>query len=338
MLIESINKLILGKDLTEQEITLTLNEIMGDSVKPSLVSSFLTALKIKGETVEEITGGARVLRNKCSLVDLEDLYTIDTCGTGGDNSNSFNISTAVAFVAASAGIAVVKHGNRSVTSKSGSADVLEALGANILLSPSQVKHCVLKHNIGFMFAPSFHSAMKYVAETRKDLGFRTIFNILGPLANPASAKAQVLGVYDENLTEPLAHVLKELGTKHALVVHGMDGIDEITTTTNTKITELKDGLIFTYYIDPENFSIPRSEKEDFSGGDAATNAEIIKSIFLGEPGPKRDILVFNSAAALYVGNKVSNLEEGITLASNLLDTGVVYKKLQDYINETRNFL
>ncbi|QUH25303.1 anthranilate phosphoribosyltransferase [Serpentinicella alkaliphila] len=338
MIKDSINKLVHGISLSEYEMTEALNEIMSGLVSPTLISSFLTALKLKGETIEEITGGAKVLRKKCSSIDLNDLYTIDTCGTGGDNSNTFNISTAVAFIAASAGIPVVKHGNRSVTSKSGSADVLEALGANIYLSPTQVEHCILNHNLGFLFAPNFHSAMKHVAETRKELGFRTIFNILGPLSNPASAKAQVLGVFEESLTEPLAHVLKNLGTKHALVVHGMDGIDEITVTTDTKITELRENKIFTYYLNPKDYGFTLCKHEDLNGGDARENGKIIKSIFLGEQGPKRDILLLNSAAALYIGRKVDNFRDGITLASNLLDSGAAYRKLTDYVEETRLLL
>lgn len=209
MLKDLLNKVIDGDNLTELEINECLTEIMEGDVSGSVIGSFLTALKIKGESIEEITGGARTLRHKCTPINFDNLYTLDTCGTGGDNSGSFNISTAVAFVAASAGIAVVKHGNRSITSKSGSADVLEALNANINLSPQQVKECVAKHNIGFLFAPKYHSAMKYVATIRKELGFRTIFNLLGPLSNPAFPQAQILGVYDERLTEPIAHVLKK---------------------------------------------------------------------------------------------------------------------------------
>lgn len=338
MLIDVVNKLMEGNHLSEHEMTHSLEEIMRGTVNPILVSSFLTALKMKGETVDEITGGAKALRNTCSFVDLDDLFTIDTCGTGGDQTNTFNISTAVAFVAASAGISVVKHGNRSITSKSGSADVLEALGANISLSPEQVKYCILKHNLGFMFAPAFHSTMKNVSQIRKELGFRTIFNILGPLANPAFAKAQVLGVFHEKLTEPLAHVLNNLGTKHALIVHGMDGMDEITTTTNTKITELKDEKIYTYYLNPEKFGFSLSKAKDLVGGDSQENAKIIKDIFSGKHGAKRDILILNSAAALYVGNKVDTIAEGITLAENLIDSGAAYKKLLDFIQETRDLL
>lgn len=338
MLPNSINKLTAGNSLTEDEMSQSFHEIMSGSVKPALISSFLTALKMKELSIDEITGAAKALRSKSNSIDIQELYTVDTCGTGGDNSNSFNISTAVAFVTASGGVPVVKHGNRSVTSKSGSADVLEALGVNILLSPDQVKHCVLKHNLGFMFAQKFHSAMKHVAEIRKDLGFRTIFNILGPLINPASPQSQVLGVYDEKLTEPMAHILRNLGTQRGLVVHGLDGLDEITTTTTTKVTELKNEKIFTYYLDPKEFGFSYSHSSDLIGGDSYRNAEIIKSLFLGESGPKRNILLLNSAAALYVSNQVETIADGVTLASNLLDSGAVYKKLNDYIKETRSFL
>lgn len=276
MLKGAIENLLEGKHLSENEMMDAMESIMDGEATPALIGSFLTALKIKGETSDEITGGARVMIKKAEKIDLNDLYTLDTCGTGGDCAGTFNISTGVAFVAASAGIPVVKHGNRSVSSKSGSADVLEALGVNISLLPRQVEECVKSQNIGFLFAPTFHKAMKYALGPRKELGFRTIFNILGPLTNPANAKSQVLGVFDENLTEPMAKVLLNLGVDHAMVVHGMDGLDEITTTNKTKITEVKNKEVRTYYISPEEYGFTRCQRKDLQGGDAIENAEIIK--------------------------------------------------------------
>ena len=290
---------------------------------------------MKGETAEEITGGAKVMLKKAERIALENLYTLDTCGTGGDCSGTFNISTAVAFIAAASGIHVVKHGNRSVSSRSGSADVLEALGVNISLLPKQVEECVKVQNIGFLFAPTFHKAMRHAAGTRKELGFRTIFNILGPLTNPANAKSQVLGVFDEKLTEPLAKVLANLGVEHAMVVHGMDGLDEITITGETKVTEVKNGDINTYYITPEEFGIKRATRNDILGGDAIENAEIIKNILIGEKGPKRDIVLLNSGAALYVGKKAKSLQEGINYARELIDGGYALDKLNNYVEYTR---
>lgn len=337
MLKEAINKLIQKESLNEDEMICALDEIMDGKASDTQIGSFLTALSIKGETIEEVTGGAKVMRKKAEKVNLDSLYTLDTCGTGGDKSGTFNISTAVAFVSAAAGIPVVKHGNRSVSSKSGSADVLEALGVNIMLRPSCVERCVKEQNLGFFFAPSFHKAMKNVLRPRKELGFRTIFNILGPLTNPAKAKTQVLGVYNESLTELIAEVLKNLGVEHALVVHGMDGLDEITITGETKITELKDNKINTYFISPEDFSLKRGIKEEILGGVAEENAEIIKSLFKGEEGSKRDILLLNSAAALYVGKKAKSIKEGIHLAKEIIDNGLAEKKMNEYIEYTRGF-
>ena len=276
MLKNAIENLLEGKHLSEKEMMDAMEFIMDGEASPVLIGSFLTALRMKGETAEEITGGAKVMLKKAERIALENLYTLDTCGTGGDCSGTFNISTAVAFIAAASGIHVVKHGNRSVSSRSGSADVLEALGVNISLLPKQVEECVKVQNIGFLFAPTFHKAMRHAAGTRKELGFRTIFNILGPLTNPANAKSQVLGVFDEKLTEPLAKVLANLGVEHAMVVHGMDGLDEITITGETKVTEVKNGDINTYYITPEEFGIKRATRNDILGGDAIENAEIIK--------------------------------------------------------------
>ncbi len=335
MLKDAINKLIKSENLREEEMIIALEEIMNGEASETLIGSFLTALSIKGETIEEITGGAKVMRQKSEKVNLESLYTLDTCGTGGDMAGTFNISTASAFICAAAGIPVVKHGNRSVSSRSGSADVLEALGANIMLVAEQVERCVKEQGIGFMFAPSFHKAMKNVVNSRRELGFRTIFNLLGPLTNPAKAKTQIVGVYDKALTEPIARVLQNLEVEHALVVHGMDGLDEITITRETKITELKDNRVNTYTISPEDFNLYRGSKEDIIGGNAIENANTIKNLFKGEIGPRRDILLLNSGAALYLGKKAESIKEGINLAKDIIDKGLARKKMEEYIDYTR---
>lgn len=337
MIQKQIESVIAGNHLTEEEMIYCMTKIMSGEVTDTQVASFLTALKFKGEAVSEIVGGAKVLREKADVVELQNYYTVDTCGTGGDKLGTFNISTAVAILVAAAGIPVVKHGNRSVSSKCGSADVLESLGIKIDLTPAQVEASVKEINIGFFFAQTFHKAMRFVGKTRKELGFRTIFNILGPLANPANAKAQVLGVYDAALTEPMAEVLKNLGVERALVVNGKDGLDELSTTTETKVTELKDGIITTYTIEPEDFGLERATIEDIKGGNAQENAEIIKMLFNGQKGYKRDILLLNAAAALYVGKKVENLKEGITLAQELIDSGKVKEKLEEFISYTNSF-
>ena len=333
---EMVGKVINGSHLTETQMIEAMETIMEGRGSDALVASFLTALRMKGETVEEITGGAKVMRAKAEKIDFGDIYAIDTCGTGGDGANTFNISTAVAFICAAAGVPVVKHGNRAVSSKSGSADVLEALGVNITLTPEQVEKCVREQNIGFLFAPTFHKAMKHAIGVRKELGFRTIFNMLGPLTNPANAKGQVLGVFNADLTDFMAEVLKNLGVERALVVHGMDGLDEITVTDRTKVTELKDGNIKSYYIEPADFGMEKMKKADIEGADSTVNADIIKSIFNGEKGAKRDIVVLNAAAALYVGKKADTIKDGIKLAEEIIDSGKAAKKLEEFIAYTKS--
>lgn len=326
-------KVAKGIDLTEEEMLNIMNKIMDGKLNELEIANFLTNLKNKGESVEEISAGAKVMRAKAEKIKVrKDLYTVDTCGTGGDGLNTFNISTTVAFVLASEGIAIVKHGNRSVSSKSGSADVLETLGVNINLSPKKVEECVNKIGIGFLFAPTFHKAMKNVAKVRRSLAFRTIFNLLGPLTNPASAKAQILGVFNEELTEIFASVLNNLGTERALIAHGLDGLDEITISDKTKITELNKGEITTYFIEPEDFGLKRSSTLEIEGGDSKENAEILKGLLNGEiHGAKKDILILNSGAGLYIGNKANSLKEGVQLAREILDSGKAYKKLEELI-------
>lgn len=331
MIRETLNKLLAKENLSEQEMISAMTDIMEGKVSEVLIASFLTALRMKGETAEEISGGAKVMREKASRIDMGDAYTVDTCGTGGDGADTYNISTASAFVAAAAGVKVCKHGNRSVSSKSGSADVLEKLGVNINLTPEQVKQCVDANDIGFMFAPLFHKAMKYAVPVRKELKIRTIFNVLGPLTNPAGANSQVLGVFAPELTEVIAEALKNLGTEHALVVHGMDKLDEISVSNKTKVSELKDGKVKTYFIEPKDFGLNESPSSELKGGEADENAQIIKDIFTGKlEGAKKDILVMNAGAVLYVGKKADSLADGIKLAKEIIESGKAMEKVKEF--------
>ncbi len=334
MIRDNLIKVVNKNDLSPQEMTDAMTEIMSGEVSEIEISAFLTALKMKGETVDEISAAAKVLREKALSVDLSEYYTLDTCGTGGDSLGTYNISTAVAFVAAAAGIKVVKHGNRSISSKCGSADVLEELGINITLSPEQIKMCVEEVGMGFLFAPSHHKAMKHVMGVRRTLGFRTMFNILGPLSNPAEAKVQVLGVFDKDLVEPMAQVLKKVGVERALVVHGKDGLDEISVCDSTYIAELKDGKVKTYELTPEEFGFKRAELSDIRGGSAKENAGIIKDLLRGKDySPKLDILLLNAGAALYVGNKADSIKDGITLARAIITSG----KAMDVLKQLAEF-
>jgi len=328
----AIDKVIRKQHLTEGEMMEVMSTIMEGKATSSQIGGLLTALRMKGETVEEITGCAKVMRDKALRVDIDKAYAIDTCGTGGDKGNTFNISTVVAFVAAAAGVTVVKHGNRSISSRCGSADVLEHLGVNIDLTPEKVQESVEKLNIGFMFAPNFHQAMKYAVAPRQELGIRTIFNVLGPLTNPAKVQGQVLGVYDESLTEVIADVLRGLGSDRGLVVHGLDGLDEITITTKTKVSELKDGEISTYYVDPQRFNLPLASREEIVGGGPKENSEIMLSILRGERGAKRNMVLMNAGAAIYVGKQADSLEEGIDKAREVIDMGFALAKLNQFIH------
>lgn len=330
-----MEKVIRNENLSEEEMINVMEKLMNGRLSEALGAAFLTALRMKGETISEITAGAKVMREKAEQVEIRDFYTIDTCGTGGDRTGTFNISTATSFICAAAGIHTAKHGNRSVSSRSGSADVLEALGVNIKLSPKQVEACIKEHHIGFFFAPLFHPAMKHAAPIRKALGYPTIFNILGPLINPAHVNAQIIGVYDRALAPVFAKVLRNLGTEHALIVHGLDGLDELTTTSYTEIVELKDGKINTYHVRPDDFGLGISKAEDLLGGDSQENAQIIKDIFSGQLGPKRDIVLLNSGAALYIGKKATSIKEGVALAAKLIDSGAVKAKMEDYIAFTQ---
>lgn len=334
MIKEGISKVVKGESLTEAEMMAVMDEIMRGLATPAQIGAFLTALRLKGETVEEITGAAKVMRKKVLKVKAQRERIVDTCGTGGDESHTFNISTAAAFVSAGAGVVIAKHGNRSVSSRCGSADVLMALGVNIEADAKKVEMCLKEIGVGFLFAPLFHKAMKYVAGARREIGIRTIFNILGPLTNPAGATCQVLGVYDRRLTEPLAHVLNRLGSHHALVVRGEDGLDEMTLTAETRVSELKDGKVRTYHISPEDLGFNRCLPSDLTGGDAETNARIIRDILKGKEGPQRDVVVLNAAAAIMVGGLARDLKEGIRLAEESIDSGRALEKLEDLIRLT----
>ncbi len=331
MIREAIKKVVNYQNLTEYEMAEVMKEIMEGRVTSAQIGSFLTGLSMKGETVTEVTSAARLVRQKATFVDASSNKILDTCGTGGDGANTFNISTITAFVAAGAGLTVAKHGNRSVSSQCGSADLLEELGVNIQAEPEVVEQCVQEIGIGFLFAPVLNEAMKHVAGIRKEIGVRTIFNMLGPLTNPAGATRQLLGVYDAKLTEMFARVLKNLGTKRAFVVHGSDGLDEITLCGETRVTELSEGEIKTYNINPYDFFERTYSREDFRGGNSKINAEITLNVLSGKKGAQRDIILINAAAALVVGDAAKNLKEGIKLAEEIIDSGLAMKKLKQLI-------
>lgn len=328
MIKEAIKLSVEGKDLSEEQMTEAMRDIMEGKATDAQIGALLTALRMKGETVEEITGAAKVMREKVTRIKAP-AYTVDTCGTGGDMSHTFNISTTAALIVAACGVPVAKHGNRSVSSSCGSADVLEALGIKIDLEPQKVEKCLEETGFGFMFAPLFHPAMKFAIGPRKEMGIRTVFNILGPLTNPAGAERQVLGVFSDKLTEPMARVLGNLGAKHAFVVHGEDGLDEITNTDRTRVTELKNGHIASYFISPEDINFNKAKIGDLKGGNAKENAAITIEILKGEKGPKRDIVLMNAAAALITGDKAKDFYEAVNLASNIIDSGAGLKKLED---------
>jgi len=327
MIKESINMLINNINLSETETAECMSEIMEGRATDAQIGAFLTALRIKGETIDEITGAARIMREKAARIKAPE-GVLDTCGTGGDMSHTFNVSTTVAIVVAAAGIPVAKHGNRSVSSKSGSADVLEALGIKIDLQPEKVEKCLFETGFGFLFAPLFHPAMKFAIGPRREMGIRTIFNILGPITNPASAKRQILGVFSSNLTETLAAVLGNLGAEDAMVVHGEDGLDEITITDGTRVSRFSKGKVETQYLSPEDFGLDRGRREDLLGGDKEENAKIFLEILRGEKGPKRDIVLINSAAAITVAGKTDDLRIALETAKEAIDSGKALKKLE----------
>ena len=328
MIKEAIKKLTERQDLTGDEATAAMNEIMSGDATPAQVAAFLIAIRMKGETVDEITGCARVMREKATRLNPKRRPLVDTCGTGGDGAHTFNISTTAAFVVAGAGVAVAKHGNRGMSSACGSADVLEQLGVKIDIEPAAVENCIDEVGLGFMFAPLYHSAMKHAIGPRKEMAVRTIFNVLGPLSNPAFAEAQVVGVFDGDLAEPLAIVLKNLGASHAFVVHGKDGLDEVTTTSISVVAEAKGDDVKVFEFDPAEVGIGRATPEDLLGGDAAVNAGITESVLGGDKGPRRDIVVLNAAFALVAADHAGTIAEGIEAACRSIDSGDAMDTLQ----------
>lgn len=342
MIGKAIAQILDGRSLSAEEAEHVMDEIMGGQATPVQIAGFLIALRARGETVDEITGCARAMRRAATRVEPSSPDLIDTCGTGGDGAGTFNISTTTAFVVAGAGLRVAKHGNRSVSSRSGSADVLKALGVNLELTPVQVAECIDEIGIGFLFAPRLHPAMKHAIGPRRELGVRTIFNILGPLTNPANAQFQLLGVYDPALTEVLARVLQELGSKAAYVVHGHGGLDELTTTGPNRISRFGVGdhadEVITETLDPRDVGLDLAGQDDLKGGEPDENAEITRAILSGtDQGPRRDVVLLNAAAALLVGGKVSTMAEGIAEAAESVDNGRALRRLDSLIALSRRF-
>ncbi len=335
MIREGIQKLIDRENLTLEESQEIMSEVMSGKAANAQIAAFLTALRMKGETVEELIAFATVMREHCRRINPNvHSRLVDTCGTGGDKTKTFNISTAAAFVVAGAGVAIAKHGNRSVTSKSGSADVLEKLGLNLTMTPEEVQNTIEQVGVGFMFAPAFHPAMKYAVQPRREIGIRTVFNILGPMTNPASANAQLLGVYDPKLTVPMAYVLKRLECEEAMVVHGLDGLDEISTLGKTKIAWLKEGEVANMEVAPKDFGVKQARIEDIKGTTPEESAEILFKILNGNRAvddPKTEIVLVNSAAGIMVGGKAEDFSYGMTVARKSIESGAAYKKLKALI-------
>ncbi len=348
MIKKAIARIVERRDLTEAEMIEVMDQIMSGETTPAQTAAFITALRMKGETVDEITGAARVMRDRATRInvgrnvldiDREDINldletVLDTCGTGGSGTNTFNVSTTVAFVVSACGVRVAKHGNRSVSSTCGSADVLEALGVNLDVTPMMVERCIAEIGIGFLFAPALHGAMKHAIGPRREIGIRTIFNILGPLTNPAGARCQVLGVYREDLTEKLAQVLRKLGCRRGYVVHGLDGMDEITLTTGTRVAEVTPAGVASRLFSPEELGFARCVMADLRGGDAVANAAIVRNILDGVPGPKRDIVLLNASFGLVAAGKAEDLAEGLRLATGAIDSGRARGQLERLVELT----
>ncbi len=344
---DAVRALVERRDLSRVEAAGAMDAIMSGAATNAQIAAFLVALRMKGETVEELIGFAQVMRQKvvrvrtrgdevAGLTGTDREMLIDTCGTGGDASGTFNVSTATAFVVAGAGLKVAKHGNRSSSTLCGSADVVEALGISLELTPAQVGRCIDEIGIGFMYAPLLHTAMKHVMPARREIGVRTVFNLLGPLTNPAGANAQLIGVASAGLTEPLARVLAELGTIRAFVVHGADGLDEISNTGESQISEVHEGVVRSSRVRPEDFGLPRATIRDLRGGDRGENAKIIRLVLGGEPGPRRDIVLMNAAAALVAGGKARDLKEGVGMASQSIDSGAAASKLAALVERSQS--
>jgi len=334
---QAINQVLAHHDLNDEEMTEVMRTIMTGGATPAQIGGFLVGLRMKGETVHEITAAARVMRELATRVEIDAANLIDTCGTGGDSSGSFNISTASAFVTAAAGARVAKHGNRSISSKSGSADVLEAAGVRLDLTPEQVAQCVQEVGLGFMFAPAHHGAMKHAIGPRREMGVRTIFNVLGPLTNPAGAPNQVLGVFSDELLEPLANVLQSLGSRHVLVVNSRDGLDEISIGDHTEVAELKDGAIRRYAISPEQFGMQRTPITELAVESAEQSLAVIRSVLEDNPGPARDIVCLNAGAAIYAAGLADSLAEGVEKANAAIASGEARNKLDQLVILTQSF-
>ncbi len=334
---EAIACLAEGGGLSENAAAAAMSEVMDGFATPAQIAAFITALRIKGETADEITGLARVMRARAATIDPGLPTLVDTCGTGGDGANTFNISTTAAFVVAGAGLPVAKHGNRAASSRCGSADVLEALGVNIALTPLQVEEAIRRVGIGFLFAQAFHKAMKHAAAPRRELGIRTVFNLLGPLANPANASVQVLGVYQPALTSVLATVLGRLGVREAFVVHGLAGLDEISISGPTQVSHLRQGQVTDLVVTPEDAGLPRADQATLRGGDAAANAQITLAILQGEKGPRRSVVLLNAAAAFVAAGVAASLREGVSQAAAAIDTGRALQALHDLRDFSRQF-
>ncbi|MFO7555044.1 MAG: anthranilate phosphoribosyltransferase [Desulfobacterales bacterium] len=332
---ENLSKIVRRQDLNEEQMSQMITEVFSGNTTDAQIGAMMAALATKGETFEELAGAARAMRRKALRIQVSSPTVVDTCGTGGDGAHTFNISTTTAFVVAACGVTVAKHGNRSVSSQCGSADLLEALGVKLDIDPEIVEEAVRDIGIGFLFAPLFHGAMRYAAKARKEVGLRSIFNMLGPLTNPAGANCQLLGVYAPELTEMFANALQLLGAKRAYVVHGHDGLDEISVCAPTRVSELKDGLIRTYDIVPEQFFGEQAKPEDLLGGNPEENAGITRAILNGEKGPKRNVVLINAAAALVAAEKAENMKDGIQLAQKAIDTGGAAEKMKALIDYTQ---
>ncbi len=336
MIQETLSRLVRREDLSREEAASVMRMLMTGEAAPAQVGALLTALAMKGETVEEITGFAETMRAMSTKIPTTSTGMVDTCGTGGDKSGTFNISTTAAFVVAGVGVPVAKHGNRSASSLCGSADVLEALGVNLDVSPECVGACVDEIGIGFLYARNLHSAMKHVAPIRAELKLRTVFNILGPLTNPAGAEGQVMGVFDEDLIKVLAEVLLQLGSRHVFIVAGSDGLDELTLTGPSSVAEGKDAKVTTYTVEPGQFGLSTVSPEAIKGGDAATNAAILRAVLAGETGPARDVVVLNAAPALVAGGSADSIASGVTQAQAAIDSGAALDKLEQLIQRTHD--
>lgn len=334
MIKEAIKKVSEKQDLSFDEARQVMDEIMGGEASPIQMASYLTALSMKGETIEEITASASGMRSHCVKL-LNDMDVLEIVGTGGDQSNSFNISTTSALVVSAAGVPIAKHGNRAASSRCGAADVLEALGVNITVSPERSQEILKEAKICFLFAQNYHLAMKYVAPVRKELGIRTVFNILGPLTNPAGASMQLLGVYEEELVEPMARVLSNLGVKNAMVVFGQDGLDEISMSAPTSVCEVRNGNFQKYVIEPEQFGMKRCGKSELTGGNPEENAAITRAILAGEQGAKRNAVVLNSAAGLYIAGAAKTLAEAVKIAQETIDSGKALRQLERFAKLSR---